>query len=177
MRIYTKTGDDGTTGLFHGGRVDKASVLPMAYGAVDEAQAAIGFARAAVSDPELNELLTTLCRELYVAMAELATLPENRSKLESGVTSVTQEMVAALELHIDDISDRFEAPTEFTIPGQTELSARLDWARVIVRRAERESLAAHDGDSQVLPYLNRLSDLLWTLARWQEGGSLLSRQP
>ena len=86
-------------------------------------------------------------------------------------------MVAALELHIDDISDRFEAPTEFTIPGQTELSARLDWARVIVRRAERESLAAHDGDSQVLPYLNRLSDLLWTLARWQEGGSLLSRQP
>ena len=59
MKIYTKTGDDGTTGLFHGGRVDKASVLPMAYGAVDEAQAAIGFARAAVSDPELNELLTT----------------------------------------------------------------------------------------------------------------------
>ena len=89
MKIYTKTGDDGTTGLFYGGRVDKASVLPMAYGAVDEAQAAIGFVRAAVSDPELNELLTTLCRELYVAMAELATLPENRSKLESGAVSYT----------------------------------------------------------------------------------------
>ena len=177
MKIYSKTGDDGTTALFYGGRVDKASVLPMAYGAVDEAQAAIGLARAAATDPELHGLLTTLCRDLYVAMAELATLPENRSKLEPGVTSVTTEMVTALELNIDDISDRFKAPTEFTIPGQTELSARLDWARVIVRRAERESLAAHHQDSQVLPYLNRLSDLLWTLARWQEGDSLLSREP
>ena len=176
MKIYTKTGDDGTTGLFYGGRVDKGSVLPMAYGAVDEAQAAIGLARAAVTDSELDGLLTTLCRDLYVAMAELATLPENRTKLEPDVTLVTTEMVTALELLIDDANARFEAPTEFTVPGQTELSARLDWARVIVRRAERASLAAHRPDSQVLPYLNRLSDLLWTLARWQEGQSLLSRE-
>ena len=103
-------------------------------------------------------------------------LPENRTKLEPGVTLVTTEMVTALELLIDDANTRFEAPAEFTVPGQTEVSARLDWARVIVRRAERASLAAHLPDSQVLPYLNRLSDLLWTLARWQEGQSLLSRE-
>jgi cob(I)alamin adenosyltransferase len=176
MKIYTKTGDDGTTGLLYGGRVDKGSALPTAYGSVDEAQAAIGLARAAVTDSELDGLLTTLCRDLYVAMAELATLPKNRTKLEPSVTLVTTEMVTALELLIDDVNARFEAPTEFTVPGQTELSARLDWARVIVRRAERASLAAHLPDSQVLPYLNRLSDLLWTLARWQEGQSLPSRE-
>jgi cob(I)alamin adenosyltransferase len=176
MKIYTKTGDDGTTGLLYGGRVDKGSALPTAYGSVDEAQAAIGLARAAVTDSELDGLLTTLCRDLYVAMAELATLPKNRTKLEPSVTLVTTEMVTALELLIDDVNARFEAPTEFTVPGQTELSARLDWARVSVRRAERASLAAHLPDSQVLPYLNRLSDLLWTLARWQEGQSLPSRE-
>jgi cob(I)alamin adenosyltransferase len=176
MKIYTKTGDDGTTGLLYGGRVDKGSVLPTAYGSVDEAQAAIGLARAAVTDSELDGLLTILCRDLYVAMAELATLPKNRTKLEPSVTLVTTEMVTALELLIDDVNARFEAPAEFTVPGQTELSARLDWARVIVRRAERASLAAHLPDSLVLPYLNRLSDLLWTLARWQEGQSLPSRE-
>jgi len=175
MKIYTKTGDDGTTGLFYGGRVSKASALPAAYGAVDEAQAAIGLARAVTLDTELDQLLTVLCRDLYVAMAELATLPENRDKLEPGATMLTAEMVTALEEAIDVTSERFEAPTEFTIPGQTEISARLDWARVVTRRAERECLDVCEVESNVLPYLNRLSDLLWTLARWQEGESLLSR--
>ena len=175
MKIYTKTGDDGTTGLFYGGRVSKASALPAAYGAVDEAQAAIGLARAMTTDTELDHLLTLLCRDLYVAMAELATLPENRKKLEPGVTLLTAEMVIAIEQAIDTTSERFEAPTEFTIPGQTEISARLDWARVVTRRAERECLDVCEAESKVLPYLNRLSDLLWTLARWQEGQSLLSR--
>ena len=102
MKIYTKTGDDGTTGLFYGGRVSKASVLPMAYGAVDEAQAAIGLARAANEDPEFDQLLTLLCRDLYVAMAELATLPENRHKLEPGTTLVTKDMVSEIEKAIDE---------------------------------------------------------------------------
>ena len=175
MKIYTKTGDDGTTGLFYGGRVSKASALPAAYGAVDEAQAAIGLARAITLDNELDQLLTVLCRDLYVAMAELATLPENRDKLEPGKTMLTAEMVRALEEAIDVTSERFEAPTEFTIPGQTEISARLDSARVVTRRAERECLDVCEAESNVLPYRNRLSDLLWTLARWQEGESLLSR--
>ena len=177
MKIYTKTGDDGTTGLFYGGRVTKDSPLPKAYGAVDEAQAAIGLARAVVQDSELNELLTILCRDLYVAMAELATLPENHSKLDPGTTLVTDDMVQHLEQQIDNVTGRFESPTEFTIPGQTEISARLDWARVIVRRAERETIDICRTESRVLPYLNRLSDLLWTLARWQEDQTLYSKDP
>ncbi|MBG02012.1 MAG: ATP:cob(I)alamin adenosyltransferase [Acidimicrobiaceae bacterium] len=177
MKIYTKTGDDGTTGLFYGGRVAKDSPLPKAYGAVDEAQAAIGLARAAVKHSELNELLTTVCRDLYVAMAELATLPENRSKLDPGTTLVTAGMVQILEQQIDNVTNRFETPTEFTIPGQNEISARLDWARVVVRRAERETIDICQTESQVLPYLNRLSDLLWALARWQEDETLYSKGP
>ena len=177
MKIYTRKGDDGTTGLFYGGRVRKDSELPTAYGEVDEAQAAIGLARAIALDTELDQLLTMLCRDLYVAMAELATLPENRSKLEPGTTMLTTEMVTAIEEAIDATSELFEAPTEFTIPGQTEISARLDWARVIVRRAERETIDICQTESQVLPYLNRLSDLLWTLARWQEDETIYSKDP
>ena len=175
MKIYTKTGDDGTTGLLFGGRVPKDSELPRAYGAVDEAQAALGLARSAGASGELDEMLVRLCRDLYVAMAELATLPANRSKLSPGTTLVSAEMVDALDGLIDLVSDRFDVPTEFVIPGQSEMAARLDWARVIIRRAEREVVAAHVDGSLVLPYLNRLSDLTWTLARWQEGESLASR--
>jgi len=175
MKIYTETGDDGTTGLFYGGRVEKDSVQPRAYGAVDEAQAALGLARSAATDEELDEILVGLCRDLYVAMAELATLPANRSKLTAGTTLVTADMVDALASRIDDITERFDAPTEFVIPGQNEVAARLDWARVVVRRAERECQAAHVEGSDVLRYLNRLSDLMWTLARWQEGEALASR--
>jgi cob(I)alamin adenosyltransferase len=84
--------------------------------------------------------------------------------------------VDGLDVMIDDITDRFDAPTEFVIPGQNETAARLDLARTVVRRAERESLAAHVEGSQVIPYLNRLSDLVWTLARWQEGEAIEAKQ-
>ena len=176
MKIYTRTGDDGTTGLFYGGRVAKDSEQPWAYGTVDETQAAIGVARTH-TDPggELDALLVQLCRELYVLMAELATLPENRAKLAEGTTLVTDEMVAGLENLIDDVSARFDPPTEFVIPGGNPVSAALDTARTVARRAERLALRCAAADSLVVPYLNRLSDLLWTLARWQEGVSLPSR--
>lgn len=177
MKIYTKTGDDGTTGLFYGGRVSKDSVLPKAYGSVDEAQATIGVARASVEPgSEIDGLLVAICGDLYVAMAELATAPENRAKLTPGQSLVTVEMVDGLDVIIDDITGRFDAPTEFVIPGQNETAARLDLARTVVRRAERESLAAHVEGSQVIPYLNRLSDLVWTLARWQEGEAVEAKQ-
>jgi cob(I)alamin adenosyltransferase len=116
-----------------------------------------------------------LCHDLYVLMAELATLPENRRKLVEGRTLVTAAMVEALEHLIDDVSARFEPPTEFVIPGQTVVAAHLDVARTVVRRAERLAMRVVPADSQVMPYLNRLSDLCWTLARWQEGPSLASR--
>jgi cob(I)alamin adenosyltransferase len=124
---------------------------------------------------ELDQLLVGLGHDLYVLMAELATLDENRSKLVAGKTLVTAQMVAALEALIDTTSDRFEPPTEFVIPGGDPVAAHLDLARTIVRRAERLSARVAAAGSQVVPYLNRLSDLCWTLARWQEGVSLASR--
>ena len=176
MRIYTRTGDDGTTGLLFGGRVRKDSAIADACGTVDEAQAALGMVRAdAPADGELHELVLRLERELWVLMAELATSPANRHKLRPGETLVTPEMVDGLEAAIDGLGERFSAPTEFVVPGQTTTGARLDLARAVVRRAERRCLAVAPEGSRVPAYLNRLSDLLWTMARWQEGESLPAR--
>ncbi len=176
MKVYTGKGDDGTTGLLFGGRVPKDSALPWAYGTVDEAQATLGMARATCErGNELDVILVRLCAELWVLMAELATLPANRAKLTAGSTLVTAEMVTGLEVLIDEASARFEPPKEFVVPGQSLLSAHLDLARTVVRRAERLSVRAVAEGSQVVPYLNRLSDLCWTLARWQEGESLRTR--
>lgn len=175
-RLWTGKGDDGTSGLLFGGREPKASPRFEAVGAVDEAQAAIGVARAEAADgTELDTILTALERDLWVLMAELATDDPNRSKLTPGGSLVTDAMVTALEAVIDDIGGRFELPSEFVVPGQDRGSALLDLARTVVRRAERAAtLVAADG-SHVVPYLNRLSSVLWTLARWVEGEPLLSR--
>lgn len=176
MKIYTRKGDDGTTGLYGGGRVPKDSAAPEAYGTVDEAQAALGVVRAEASrGGELDELLVGLERDLWVLMAELATDPTNAHKLVDGTSRVTDEMVVALEDRIDELSGRFELPTEFVVPGETRVAALLDAARTVVRRAERVTLAAAPSESHVVPYLNRLSDLVWTMARWQEGTSLTAR--
>ncbi len=190
MKIYTRRGDDGTTGLLYGGRIPKTAAAVAANGAVDEAQAALGAVRAEVErGSELDELLVGLERDLYVAMAELATAPANRHKLQDGTSRVTATMISALEDHIDALTGRFPPLSDFVLPGHDRVSALLDVARTAVRRAERAVLAAEDPGSpageqleadrhsQVGPYLNRLSDLAWTMARWQEhGDSLLSRQ-
>jgi cob(I)alamin adenosyltransferase len=181
MKVYTKTGDDGTTGLFYGGRASKDDVGPEAYGTVDETVSVLGLARAECDrGSELHELLVRLQRELFVVGAELATAPENRTKLSDGTTRVTGAMVEALEPIIDDITTRFEQPTEFVLPGENRLGAALDLARAVARRAERATVAATraqwlEPTSCVVPYLNRLADLLWVLARWQEGQSLPMR--
>ncbi len=176
MRIYTRKGDDGTTGLLYGGRVPKDAPRIEVNGAVDEAQAALGLARSELfADSELDQLLVALERELYVLMAEVATVPSNRRKLVDGQSLVTAAMVRELELRIDRFSERFEMPTEFVIPGANRRAAALDVARTVVRRAERVLASVpqlhEEGDppSFVGAYLNRLSDLLWTMARWQEG--------
>ena len=174
-RIYTKTGDDGTTALYYGGRVRKDDPHPRAYGAVDESQAALGMVRAFTDSDELAGMMVDLERGLYIAMAELATLPENRHKLTAGKTLVDPEMVAVVENLIDRYSEKFEPPTEFVLPGGTKVAALLDVARTATRRAERDALVVVASGSEVGRYLNRLSDLLWVLARWQEGGSLTSR--
>ena len=178
MRIYTRAGDDGSTGLLYGGRVRKDSPVPAACGDVDEAQAAIGLARAAAEPgSELDRLLVELERDLWVLMAALATAPEHRRRLVGGRTLVTPDMVTALEPLIDDIAGRFEMPKEFVLPGQTPVAAALDVARAVVRRAERSALAVAGPGSSIVPYLNRLSDLLWTMSRWQESRMLPARDP
>jgi len=175
LKVYTRTGDDGTTGLFYGGRVAKDGPGPEAYGTTDEVVSALGLARAECdAGSELGELLVRLQRELFVVGAELATAPENRRKLTDGTTRVTAAMVEALEPVIDDVTTRFDPPTEFVLPGENRVSAALDVARTTTRRAERACVTAtRDGwlepHSQVVPYLNRLADLCWTLGRWQEG--------
>ena len=149
----------------------------MALGLRRTTAAAARRIRSAETEPgsELGELLVRLQRELFVAGAELATAPENRAKLAPGVSLVTAEMVAALEPIIDDVAGRYDPPQEFVLPGENRVAAALDLARCVVRRAERAAVAAvHDGwldpgASHVVPYLNRLADLVYTLARWQEG--------
>ena len=108
-------------------------------------------------------------------MAELATDPSKHDKLESGKNKVNEDMISFLEGFIDDISSRFELPKEFVIPGQNRISALLDIARTVVRRAERRTISCEIKNSLAVPYLNRLSDLLWAMARWQEGESITSR--
>jgi cob(I)alamin adenosyltransferase len=175
-RLWTGKGDDGTTGLLYGGRAPKSSPRLDAVGAADEAQAAIGLARAEVGGgSELDVILTAVCRDLWVLMAELATAPEHRDRLEEGQTLVTAQMITTVEQVIVDISSRFELPAEFVVPGQDRTSALLDVARTVVRRAERAAQPVVADGSQVLPYLNRLSSLLWILARWAEDEPLPTR--
>lgn len=175
--IYTRKGDDGTTGLLYGGRVAKTSSQTEAYGEVDEVQAVLGVARAHTEPGgELDGILIAIQRDLWVLMADLATGRRNRDKLTAGTTLVTPEMVTHLEELIDEIATRFAAPTEFVIPGGNVLAAHLDVARTVVRRAERRAVDLADRSDAALAYLNRLSDLCWMLARWQEGTSLTSRQ-
>ncbi|MBT6064149.1 MAG: cob(I)yrinic acid a,c-diamide adenosyltransferase [Actinobacteria bacterium] len=177
-RVYTRGGDDGSTGLLYGGRVAKDSAQPTAYGDVDELQACIGLARAAAGGEaraDLADVLLGLERDLWVVMAELACNPEKLSRLDEADGRPTIAMVERLEALIDTVSARFDPPTEFVVPGQNEVAARLDLARSVCRRAERASLSAAVDGSAVVPYLNRLSDLLWTLARWQDDGPLVTR--
>lgn len=172
-KIYTRTGDDGTTGLLYGSRISKADPAAEAYGSVDETVADLGTARALSSDPALREILLEVQRALFVVGADLATNPKERAKLRPGVSLVTAEMVEGLE----ELIDRHEAhlPEEFVVPGADPASAALDVARATCRRAERRVVELREAGREVNPeaarYLNRLSDLLFALARWETRGS------
>ena len=171
-KIYTRKGDDGSTGLWYGGRVAKSGGRPEAYGSVDEACSALGLCRAASDDAEITADILRLQNELFVAGAELATAPEAAKRLQEGVSKVTPDMVEALEDVIDRYMERVELPPKFVIPGGTELSARLDVARAAVRRAERRvvdlKLAGDLPDDTVLRYLNRASDAVYAMARYAD---------
>jgi cob(I)alamin adenosyltransferase len=174
-RIYTKTGDDGTTGLLYGGRVPKNDLVTEVYGTTDEAVAVLGLARSLCDDEALSADLLTLQRELFVVGADLATNPDGRKKLEPEVSLVSEKMVARLERRIDDLVAERPLPSTFIVPGANPASAAIDVARSVVRRAERRVVELESIGRVVNPdvrrYLNRLSDLLFVLARWQAGES------
>ncbi len=145
-RIYTKTGDDGTTGLLFGGRVGKDDLVTEAYGTTDEAVAALGLARALTDDEAIAAEVLALQRELFVVGADLATNPDARDRLEPGVSLVTHEMVGALEAQIDTLVAERPLPQVFIVPGANPASAAIDLARSIVRRAERAVVALEHAD-------------------------------
>jgi cob(I)alamin adenosyltransferase len=179
VRIYTRGGDDGTTGLLFGGRVAKDQSGPEACGAVDEAVSALGVARAAASGAAAGSILEVQ-RDLFVAGAELATAVGKRSRLQPGVSLVTAAMVERLEAAIDAVDAEVGRPTGFVVPGGNAAAAAVDQARSVVRRAERRAVAHLRAEgiegSLVVPFLNRLGDYLYMLARAAEGEWTPSRR-
>jgi cob(I)alamin adenosyltransferase len=173
-RIYTRKGDDGTTSLWYGGRVAKTDARTEAYGSIDEAGAVLGVARSLCGsdDAELAADILRLQRELFVAGAELATSPEAEGRLQEGISRIDDDMVAALEPIIDKYMDRVELPPKFVISGGTTLSAQLDIARTVIRRAERRVVALMEegelASEAVMRYLNRASDLVFAMARFAD---------
>lgn len=166
MKIYTKTGDDGETGLFAGPRVRKYHTRVAAYGEVDETNAAIGMARAANMPDHLNAILERISSELFLLGAELAT-PDAAAKLKSRIAS---EHIRALEGEIDLLDSKLKPLTNFILPAGTPAAAALHFARCVSRRAERQVVALSDTPGETLSpsvviYLNRLSDLLFVMAR------------
>ena len=172
MKIYTKKGDGGTTGLLFGGRVDKDDARTWVYGTLDEAVAALGVARAGGLVGRAEDIVVRMQREMFIVGAQLATAEANQAKLKDGVSRVTPSMTDAAEADIDALVDEHPLPNEFILPGATPGSAGLDLARTIIRRAEREAVRMNrDGmvpDPEILRYLNRVSDLLFALARYEE---------
>jgi cob(I)alamin adenosyltransferase len=191
--VATRRGDDGTTGLLFGGeRIAKDDARTEAYGTIDEAVAALGVARAwlGVKDRvgtlnvgfgELPELILRLQRELFVAAAELATQPAAWDRQQDGVTRVSRAMVDGVETMLREAEAHISMPTEFVVPGETPTSAALEVARTIIRRAERRAVTlGSEGlipGPHLLPYLNRLADLLWVLARAAEQAEARSAPP
>jgi cob(I)alamin adenosyltransferase len=172
VKIYTRKGDDGTTSLWYGGRIAKDDLHTEAYGTLDEATSALGLARAQCQDQRLAGDILRLQNELFVAGAELATAPEARDRLEAGVSRLEDDMVDWLEERIDQYMGQVDLPPKFVIPGGTPLSAQLDVARTVLRRAERRIVAlersgAIEGSAAVR-YVNRASDLLFAMARFAD---------
>ncbi len=178
MKIYTRTGDDGKTGLFGGQRVDKDDIRVEAYGTVDELNAALGLAQSLGADARERSLIEELQRDLFVLGAELASVPEKRDKLKLRLLDATD--VTRLENHIDALDAELQPLKSFIVPGGHPVAAALHLARSICRRGERRILPlvnAHRAAPHLLVYLNRLSDLLFVMARHAQSGRKIEDLP
>ena|SRR6266851_3923416 len=177
-KVTTGTGDTGYTGLLGEQRVPKYDPRPETFGTVDEATSALGLARALTSNPRAKEIIYTIQQELYLLMGELATPPEHYEKMG---LRMTPEQVKGLEQIEEALKQEVEIPNKFIIPGDTQDGAALDLARTIIRRAERMAVRLlHEGviaNGEVVRYLNRLSDLVFILARYIEVTSSLAHLP
>ena len=171
-RVYTKFGDQGDTSLLYGGRVSKNNPHTEAYGITDEAVSAMGLARALSDDARVKELLRDLQRELFTIAAELATDPDKYELFQQHFTPVTPEMVDNLERAIDSLEEDVEMPKVFILPGGSPASAAIDLARCVIRTAERRVVALKEvnllTNDLIITYLNRLGDLLFVVARYQD---------
>ncbi|MBI4236725.1 MAG: cob(I)yrinic acid a,c-diamide adenosyltransferase [Chloroflexi bacterium] len=172
MKIYTRRGDTGETGLLYGGRVSKADPRTEAYGTVDEAVSALGLARSLSQDARVREIVFGLQRELFTVGAELATDADHYATFLKHFKPVTPEMVTRLEEAMDSLQESFTLPRAFVIPGASAASGALDMARSILRRAERRTVALQEAgllrNPELLRYLNRLADLLFILGRYED---------
>ncbi|MGD1053881.1 MAG: cob(I)yrinic acid a,c-diamide adenosyltransferase [Candidatus Dormibacteria bacterium] len=181
ISIATRRGDGGETSLLYGGRVAKDDPHAEACGAVDEAVSALGVARAQEADHERAERLLALQRDLFTVGAELATGPGERAQLERHFATITAAMVERLDAQLADLEARVPLPRGFVVPGGTPVAAAIDLARTLVRRAERRAVSLRRTglleNPEVLRYLNRLSDLLFMLAREAEQGATVLRHP
>jgi cob(I)alamin adenosyltransferase len=168
MKIYTKTGDKGDTGLFGGGRVSKDHPRVEAYGDVDELNAALGLARSTGSLPRVDDVLAGAQRDLFAIGALLATPDHEKMREHLAKARIDDERISDLERAIDAGDAELEPLRAFIVPGGTPKAAALHLARTICRRAERRVVALQHDEKipqLVVIYLNRLSDLLFTLAR------------
>lgn len=177
-KVTTGTGDTGYTGLLGDERVPKYDPRPDTFGTVDEATSALGLARAMANDANVKEIIYQVQQELYLLMGELATTPENYEKMGLRVTT---EHVQRIEQVEERLKHEVAIPNKFIIPGDTPVGAALDLARTVIRRAERMAVKLlHDGviqNGEVVRYLNRLSDLIFILARYVEVKSSLAELP
>ena len=171
-RVYTKFGDKGETSLLYGGRVSKNNPHSEAYGITDEAVSVMGLARATTDDQKVKDILRDLPRELFTIAAELATDPAKYGLFQEHFAPVTESMVENLETTIDSLEEEFQMPTVFVLPGGSPSSAAIDMARTVIRTAERRVVALAEAglltNVLITAYLNRLGDLLFVLARYQD---------
>lgn len=171
-KVYTKFGDKGETSLLYGGRVSKNCPQTEAYGITDEAVSAMGIGRAMSGDQRVKELLRQLQSELFTVAAELATDPDKYELFKQHFQPVTPEMVESLEAAVDSLEHDMEMPKVFILPGGSAASAAIDLARSVIRTAERRVVAMDElgllTNGLLISYLNRLGDLLFVIARYED---------